>query len=208
MISVKKLSFAYTADVQFSFPDVNCAANNNLLIIGDSGKGKTTLLHLLAGLLQPTSGSITINDTDIASLSDRALDRFRGDHIGIVFQRPHFVNALSLEENLLLAQYLSGNKQDRIKVKNILEQLGLGHRLKNKTHNLSEGEKQRASIARALINDPTLILADEPTSSLDDTNADKVITLLEEQASKAGAALIVVTHDQRIKERFQNQLAL
>ena len=137
-----------------------------------------------------------------------SLDRFRGRHIGLVFQRPHFVQALSVQENLALVQYLAGKPQDKKRIKEVLDNLGIGHKLGEKPHRLSQGEQQRAAIALAVINSPQLILADEPTSSLDNKNCAKVAQLLKEQASATGAQLIIITHDQRLKDQFKNTLSL
>ena len=182
MISTKSLNFKYNEQASFSFPDINLDKDENLLIIGSSGIGKTTLLHLLAGLLESNSGSITLYGQDISKLNQHQTDKFRGQNIGIVFQKPHFVNSLTVKENLQLAQYL-GNKKDQNRIIDILSSLDILDKENKKPKKLSQGEKQRASIAMAIVNSPKLILADEPTSSLDDENCDRVIKLLKKQAS-------------------------
>ena len=207
MIKTESLKFSYNGKKYFDFPDINLDSGKNLLIIGNSGIGKTTLLHLLAGILKPESGSINISGTDISKFSDTELDKFRGDNIGIVFQKPHFISSLTINENLKLAQYLSPSKISG-DAKNILESLNIKDKYQQKPNQLSEGEKQRASIALALINSPSLILADEPTSSLDDFNCDNVIKLLKKQAKDHKAQLIVITHDARLKKHFKNNLSL
>lgn len=170
------------------------------LILGKSGSGKTTLLHILAGLLAPESGKIHLAGTELTSLKGQKLDLFRGKEIGIVFQKPHLIEALTVKENLQLAHFFSKNKsQDLVE---LLSELGLGDKVNRAISTLSEGEAQRVSIARALANEPKLILADEPTASLDDENAYHVIQLLLNQAARIGAALIIVTHDQRIKSQI------
>lgn len=208
MLQTKDLNFAYSQGANMSFPDIHCASGEQCLILGQSGCGKTTLLHLLGGLLSPKGGTIQIGDTDISQLKRASLDQFRGQHIGIVFQKPHFAKAISVEENLLLAQYLSGKKQDKTKIKSLLEQLNLGHKIQAATTSLSQGEQQRVAIARALVNNPDIILADEPTSALDDTNTNEVIRLLEQQAQAHDAALLIVTHDARLKAHISNQIHL
>ncbi|MEM9674339.1 MAG: ABC transporter ATP-binding protein [Cyclobacteriaceae bacterium] len=208
MFSTHSLSFAYNQQVSFQFPDIELEAGENLLILGESGIGKTTLLHLMAGLLQPQSGRIELMGTLIHELSSGQSDRFRGSHIGLVFQRPHFVRALSLQENLALVQHLARRPPDKSRIKEVLDGLGIGHKLNEKPHRLSQGEQQRAAIALAVVNRPQLILADEPTSSLDDKNAHRVARLLKEQASTTGAQLIIITHDQRLKEEFPNTITL
>ena len=207
MIKTESLKFSYDGKKYFDFPDINLDSGENLLIIGNSGIGKTTLLHLLAGILKPGSGSISISGLDISKFSDTELDKFRGDNIGIVFQKPHFISSLTINENLKLAQYLSPSKISG-DAKKILESLNIKDKYQQKPNQLSEGEKQRASIALALINSPSLILADEPTSSLDDFNCDNVIKLLKTQAKDHKAQLIVITHDARLKKHFKNNLNL
>ena len=207
MIKTESLKFSYDGKKYFDFPDINLDSGENLLIIGNSGIGKTTLLHLLAGILKPESGSINISGTDISKFSDIELDKFRGDNIGIVFQKPHFISSLTINENLKLAKYLSPSKTSG-DAKKILESLNIKDKYQQKPNQLSEGEKQRASIALALINSPSLILADEPTSSLDDFNCDNVIKLLKTQAKDHKAQLIVITHDARLKKHFKNNLNL
>ena len=207
MISTKGLNFKYNEQASFSFPDINLGKDENLLIIGSSGIGKTTLLHLLAGLLESNSGSINLYGQDISKLTQHHIDKFRGQNIGIVFQKPHFVNSLTVKENLQLAQYL-GNKKDQNRIIDILSSLDILDKENKKPKKLSQGEKQRASIAMAIVNSPKLILADEPTSSLDDENCDRVIKLLKKQASEFKAQLIVITHDNRLKKHFKKSIKL
>ena len=207
MIKTKGVEFNYDNQVFFKFQDINLKSSENLLIIGSSGIGKTTLLHLLAGLLESSSGSIKLFEKELSDLSSHQLDKFRKNNIGIVFQRPHFVNSLTVKENLQLAQYI-GNKKDNNRIENILINLNIFDKSDKKTNQLSQGEKQRASIALAIVNSPKLILADEPTSSLDDINCDNVIKLLKKQATDFGAQLIVITHDSRLKKHFKNSIEL
>lgn len=190
------------------FPDVICGAQEHLLLLGESGTGKTTLLHLLAGMLRPSAGSITIDNQEITKLSSRALDRFRGARIGIVFQTAHFVHSLSVEDNLTLPQFLSGKVSDKQRAHDLLERMNLADKLTRRPSALSIGEQQRVAIARALMNNPAILLADEPTSALDDKNANHVIDLLEAEARNTGASLIIVTHDQRLKDRFEKRVTL
>jgi ABC-type lipoprotein export system ATPase subunit len=208
MLTTKQLQFSYTRNQVMNFPDFNLQKGEHWLLLGQSGSGKTTLLHLLGGLLSPSSGSIQIGTTELGQLRASALDQFRGKNIGIVFQKSHFVRALSIGENLALAQQLAGLKPNRERIIELLERLNIGDKLRLKPDRLSIGEQQRAAIARALINQAPIILADEPTSALDDHNATEVINLLEEQAKAQGSTLLVVTHDKRLKDRFPNQIAL
>lgn len=207
MLTTNQLCFSYSGGPKsFSFPNIQLNKSEALLILGNSGSGKTTLLHLLGGILLPSSGSIQIGTTQLTQLNGKQLDAFRGQNIGIVFQKPHFVQSLTLLQNLEFAQFLT--KTHDSTPLDLLNRLNIGHLQNKRIHQLSEGEKQRASIARALINNPSLILADEPTASLDDTNAQAVIELLHEQAELTQAALVVVTHDQRVKNVISNQIEL
>ena len=206
MIETKSLEFSYDNSFFFKFPNIKLKSNENLLVLGNSGIGKSTLLHNLAGILRPKSGSIKIFDQDISKLSELELDKFRGQNIGIIFQRSHFVNSLTVGENLELAQFLGRNKKGNIK--ETLNNLKILDKINKKPKELSQGERQRASIALAIINSPKLILADEPTSSLDDTNCSNVIKILKEQALKYQAQLIVITHDSRLKKHFKKSISL
>ena len=208
VISSKNIAFQYSDESKFSFPDISCDAKESLIILGNSGKGKTTLLHLLSGLIQPTSGEVQIAGTSLYKLKGQKRDVFRGKNIGIVFQNPHFVQSLNVLDNIVLPMYFTGNKIDTKRAKKILGQLNIGDKWDKKPRQLSVGEQQRVTIARALINNPKVLMADEPTSALDDKNANEVIRLLENQAKEAGSALIIVTHDTRIKDKFDNTVNL
>ncbi len=208
MISTKNLSFSYNSNKHFTFPNIECNDKEALLILGQSGVGKTTFLHLLALLLQPKTGEIMINNQNLASKSAAEAASVRASQIGLIYQRAHFVRALSVMDNLLLSNYLSNQKQNHERAQDLAERLGFAEHLNKKTHQLSQGEQQRVSIARALMNNPNLILADEPTSSLDDFNCEKVIALLKAQSELIGASLVVVTHDQRLKNVFEKSVVL
>ncbi len=208
MIFTKNIGFSYTKSTSFNFPDITANTGETLLITGGSGRGKTTLLHLLGGLLRPQQGEVIIGDTNIAALSEKQLDHFRGKNIGIVLQQSYFVAALSVLDNVVLASWLATGKEAKDKAVNLLTDLGLKEQLHKLPSQLSIGQQQRVSVARALINSPKLLLADEPTSSLDDENAYIVADLLSSLAKQHGTSLIIVTHDQRLKDRFTNQIAL
>lgn len=208
MLQTRNLHYQYDVTTALTFPDMTCQAGEHWLLLGNSGCGKTTLLHLLGGLRTPKQGSVQIGNTVLNMLPNKALDSFRGKNIGIIFQQSHFVQSLNVEENLLLAQQLAGVPKDRQRVRDLLAHLQLGHKLKSKPNQLSQGEQQRVAIARAIVNKPQLILADEPTSALDDKNTEQVIQLLEQQALAVNATLLVVTHDARLKNHFQRQIHL
>lgn len=208
MLSTHSLSFEYDQNNQFEFPDLMLKEGDNLLVLGESGIGKTTLLHLVSGLLKPKIGKVTIDGTDISRLGGEELDAFRGSSIGIVFQRPHFIHSLTLAENLALIQFLGKKKADPVRIKLVLETLGILSKSKVKPHLLSQGEQQRAAIALAVINQPKLILADEPTAALDDKNCIKVVELLKSQTKRNQASLVIITHDQRLKTEFKDSVTL
>ena len=208
MLETQNLRFSYDGLRELLFPNIQCGKGEQWLLLGQSGSGKTTFLHLLGGLLSPKNGSIKVGETDIAAMKNTALDKFRGQNVGIIFQTAHFVKSLTVEENLLLAQQLAGVKLDKTLISHFLNKLNIAHKLKSKPDELSVGEVQRVAIARALINAPSVILADEPTSALDDQNTEEVIQLLESTAAEVGATLLIVTHDARLKSYFKNQILL
>ena len=178
------------------------------LMLGPSGSGKTTLLHVLAGILRPSSGQVTVAEQDVMALSPSALDRFRGKNIGIVLQRLHLIDSLTVLNNLLLAQYMAGEAQEVARVREVLASLDLVDKAHAHPHELSHGQAQRVAVARAVVNKPKLLLADEPTSNLDDARCLQVLNLLQAQAKACGATLVIATHDQRIKSRVQNHYEL
>jgi len=208
MLITKELAHKYKGSQRLTFPDLSCKPSETLLVLGQSGVGKTTLLHILAGILKPTKGEVIINDNVLYKNRSNALDTFRGQNIGLVFQKPHFVQAISAKENLFLAQTMANQPRDANRVNGLLDQLNISKRADAKTYKMSQGEQQRLSIARALVNNPKLILADEPTSALDDTNCNEVVNLLRHHAESVNAALVIVTHDSRLKELFPNQIEL
>lgn len=208
MIKTKDLTYAYDTGKPIGFPDLACAKGGRLLLHGISGSGKTTLLHLLAGILKPAQGEIWINGNETSQLKHSAMDKFRGRHIGLIFQHHFFINSVSVWENLLAAQYLAGFPDDKAHLRILLNRLGLEGLESKKPDSLSMGEKQRFSVARALANKPALLLADEPTSSLDDANCAAFIELITGQAAAQQAALIVASHDARLLAHFEDKLTL
>ena len=208
MLTTKNISYTYRGNQTLHFPDITCKRGEQFLILGQSGIGKSTLLHILGGLRSPDKGNVYVDQTDLYALSSSKMDGFRGKNIGIVFQQSPFIKALTVKENLAIAQQLAGQKISNKRIEHLLTRLNLSHKSGAKTTALSQGEQQRLAIARALINKPLLILADEPTSALDDDNCNQVIELLQTQAAEENASLLIVTHDQRLKDIFPNQITL
>ncbi|WP_420458101.1 ABC transporter ATP-binding protein [Neolewinella sp.] len=209
MLITSHLTYQYPGTgPTFHFPDLHIAVGEPTLLLGPSGSGKSTWLHLLAGILTPESGRMELDDTDYAQLSGAALDQFRGRHIGIILQRAYFLEALSVRENLAIARRTAGLPANDTVLNITLDQLGIAHYATKRPRQLSVGEQQRVTIARALVNRPKLILADEPTSALDKGNAHRVSTLLRSRAAELGAALVVVTHDERLRPNFTHVVEL
>lgn len=208
MFRLQQVQYQYPGATALTFPDWSAEQGEACLLIGPSGSGKTTLMNLLAGALRPSHGGIQLAGTAIESLGQRALDRFRGRHVGVVPQRLHLLASLTLTENLQLAQYMAGLPQDSQRLAEVTDQLGLTALLSRKPAQLSQGQAQRAAIARAVMNRPKIILADEPTANLDDAHCAAVIDLLQRQAAENGATLVIATHDLRVKERITRHLQL
>ncbi|MEX2246877.1 MAG: ATP-binding cassette domain-containing protein [Dehalococcoidia bacterium] len=182
--------------------DLDVSAGEMVLIMGPSGSGKTTLLTMLGGLLRPTSGSILIDGTDITKLSDAQLTPVRRKSVGFIFQSFNLWETLSVEENIELTLNMAGvsGSQAKSRARTLLEERGLASRLRFRARELSGGEKQRVSIARALANEPQLVLADEPTANLDSKHGRDVMHLLRDISRSGERAVVVVSHDQRIRE--------
>lgn len=182
--------------------DLEVSAGEMLLIMGPSGSGKTTLLTMLGGLLRPTSGTISIDGTDITKLRDSQLTPIRRDSVGFIFQSFNLWETLSVQENIELALNMAGvaGATARQRAAALLDDRGLSKRLRFRARDLSGGEKQRVSIARALANEPRLLLADEPTANLDSQHGRDVMRLLHDVSRSGDRAVVVVSHDQRIRE--------
>jgi len=208
MIEVSDLCHVYDGQTVLELGHWQVAEGEQWLLLGPSGCGKTTLLHILAGALTPTRGRVRLAGADLSAMSPGARDLYRGRTIGIVFQRLHLISALDVVGNLILAQRLAGLAVDRARALEVLSALAIADRAHAFPHQLSYGQAQRAALARALINRPRVILADEPTSNLDDDNAERVIDLMTGQARAHGSVLVVATHDRRLRERFPQRLEL
>lgn len=208
MLSLKGLRQSYGAREVLALDRFEAAAGEHWLVLGVSGSGKTTLLNLVAGLLKPSAGEIAVGGQALAGLQGAALDRWRGRTVGIVPQKLHLVSSLTVLQNLLLAPYLAGLPVDETRALGLLENLSLREKAGEKPQQLSHGQAQRVAIARAVMNRPKLLLADEPTANLDDANCSSALQLLQDQSRECGATLIVATHDQRAKARFEKRLEL
>ncbi|GHV42369.1 ABC transporter ATP-binding protein [Clostridia bacterium] len=167
-------------------------------IVGASGSGKSTLLHLLGGVDRPTSGGVVIDGNEISKLNESEMAIFRRRNIGIVYQFYNLIPTLTAEENISLPRLLDNRKPDEAKLAAILETIGLTDRAKHLPNELSGGQQQRVSVGRALINDPAVILADEPTGNLDSKSSREVIDLLKLSNKRDGQTLIIITHDENI----------
>ncbi|MFD2906938.1 ABC transporter ATP-binding protein [Sphingobacterium anhuiense] len=204
IIATQELSFQYKGGIPIKFPAIQIQKAQHTLLLGNSGTGKTTLLHLLGGLSKPTAGKVWINEKDIYAMSTSEMDKFRSQHIGFIFQEAHLLKNLTILENIQLAQSLAKKTVNKNEVLSVLDKLQLSDKAHAYPQELSRGQLQRAAIARAVINKPLLLIADEPTASLDDQNTTRVLTLLMEIADQQGATLLIATHDKRIKNNFSN----
>lgn len=169
-------------------------------IIGPSGSGKSTLLHILGGVDVPTKGSVVINQTDISNLDETALAIFRRRQIGLIYQFYNLIPILTVQENLTLPLLLDGRKPDEKQISTLVKRLGLENRLDHLPNQLSGGQQQRVSIGRALVNNPALMLADEPTGNLDSENSKEIISLLRQFNKDFNQTVIIITHDEKIAD--------
>ena len=167
-------------------------------IIGPSGSGKSTLLHILGGVDRPTSGTVFIEDNDIYALNETKLAVFRRRQIGLIYQFYNLIPVLNVEENITLPLLLDGRKVDRAYLQRLIDTLGISERLSHLPNQLSGGQQQRVSIGRALVNNPAIVLADEPTGNLDSKNSAEIVELLKHFNRENHQTLIVITHDERI----------
>jgi len=198
MFICEDISFDIDGQKLFTNINLNLKPQKDLLITGPSGVGKTTLLSILCGLQKPTNGSIIYNDIDLYNLAENEIDNFRGKNLGIVFQNFNLINSFTVKQNLEIAANAIGNKSSD-QYFNLLDRIGLADKSHIKVANLSIGEKQRLAVARAFVGEPQWIFCDEPTSSLDDKNANIIANLIKEESSRCEASLVLITHDSRIQ---------
>jgi len=198
-IVVKSLVKEYPTAIALRGVNLEVPKGQWLCIMGPSGSGKSTLLNLLGGLDRPSSGTILIDGTDLGTLNENQLAKFRRENIGFVFQQSHLIPYLDATENVMLAQFFH-SIVDRAEAEEALKRVGLSKRLHHKPSQLSGGEQQRICIARALINNPQLLLADEPTGNLDRENTKMVLELLRELHQQEHFTIVIVTHDPYVAE--------
>lgn len=209
MVVVSSLRYQYALEKkELTFPDFSVEKGKACVLMGNSGSGKTTLLHLMGGLLKIQEGKVIIDHQDLSALSESQLDRFRGKHIGFIFQRNHLITALSVKKNLLMAPFLANLPQDEQRIEEVLAQLGLWEKQHSMVSQLSQGQAQRVAIARAILNKPDVIFADEPTSALDDYNCDRVSRMLLNVSNQNQCTLVIATHDQRLKDIINHQIMI
>ena len=202
ILSVKNLSKIYGDEnnhvIALDNVSFDVEIGEFIAIIGASGSGKSTLLHQIGGVDHPSSGKVIINNTDIYTLNENDLAIFRRNEIGLIYQFYNLIPVLNVKENITLPLQLAHQKVDQKRFNTLIEQLGLSNRLNHLLNQLSGGQQQRVSIARALINQPSLVLADDPTGNLDSKNSDEIIRLLKEANEKYHQTIIIITHDNNI----------
>lgn len=185
-----------------NIPQFTLRQGEQIALMGKSGGGKTTLLNIIAGITTADAGSVCIGGINIQALPEAARDRFRAERVGYVFQTFHLLPAFTALENVLLGMSFVGRKADRQRAIELLQRVGLGHRLHHRPHQLSVGEQQRVSVARALVKTPLLLLADEPTASIDRAHQQAVLDLLKQSCQEQQVALLLVTHAAEVAQQF------
>jgi putative ABC transport system ATP-binding protein len=201
MILTQQLSYSYPNSEPLHFPNVDLAQGEVLVLRGNSGSGKSTWLALLAGLLTPQHGELNVAGQRLNDLSNTARDAWRASHLGFLPQKLHLSEALTVAENLQLAYFAAGLRLDakeKAHIESTLSALGVADFANRKPSTLSGGQAQRVALARAVLLNPKIILADEPTASLDDEAASAALTLLKASAARCGATLVIATHDARV----------
>ena len=207
MITIQALGFYYPGgEFRLNIPDFQVAGGEKVAVIGPSGSGKTTLLNLIAGIITPINGTVSVNDTPVGALGDRARRDFRISNIGFVFQDFELLDYLNVLDNVLHPYRITGalklDKSVRVRALKFTHEMGIGDKLKRNPNDLSQGEKQRIAICRALLPQPRLILADEATGNLEPDNKSLILDLLFRAVSNHDATLLAVTHDHELLKRF------
>ena len=183
-------------------PQYEVAAGEQAVLLGASGGGKTTLLHIIAGIIRPTSGKVWLDGVETTTLSETGRDRIRAHKIGYIFQTFNLLPGFTALENVLLGMTFAQGKKDSKRATDLLDRVGLSHRLHHRPTSMSVGEQQRVAVARALANRPRLLLADEPTANVDPRNQQQVVQLIQDFCVEERVALIVVTHSNEVAGRF------
>jgi ABC-type lipoprotein export system ATPase subunit len=199
MFTLRDIEVRYGASLAVAVALWHAERGSAWLLAGPSGSGKSTVLHLLAGLRAPQRGSVVVDGRNLATMSESARDRWRGQRVGLVPQRLHLIGAVDVRDNLRLAQAMAGLPVDEARITALLEAVGVGDLAARRPGQLSQGQAQRVAVARAVVNRPALLLADEPTASLDDAHAAAALELLRTQAMETGATLVVASHDARVR---------
>ena len=214
-ITLEKLAVTFRDAAGRDVPVLNIdhlavSKGEHVCLVGGSGSGKTTLLNVIAGIVVPTRGKVLFGDHDLVRMSEAERDGFRARNIGYVFQSFNLIQSLTAHENISLAGTFGGlgRGEARAKADQLLKRVDLSHRRDARPGTLSVGEQQRVGIARALINTPQVVLADEPTANLDEKRADEVLALLDEVVSEAKSTLVLVTHEARVRDRFDTVVPL
>jgi len=206
VIDTRALHYQYVAGPELFFADLQVPQGGTLLLRGNSGSGKSTWLALAAGLRTPTGGSVTVAGQPLDELSRTGRDHWRARQLGFLPQRLHLSEALTVEGNLALSYFAAGLPVDRPTIARALETLGVGHLAKRRPGQLSGGQAQRVALARTILMQPKVILADEPTASLDDEAAGTGLDLLRNCAQQCDATLVIATHDRRVQDAFPDAL--
>jgi putative ABC transport system ATP-binding protein len=183
-------------------PEFHVAAGEQMVLVGQSGCGKTTLLHVIAGISRPDSGRVRIDDWEITLMPEAECDRFRAERIGYVFQTFNLLPGFTALENVLLSMRFARGRPDKARARNLLKRVGLGHRMTHRPTQLSVGEQQRVAVARALANKPKLLLADEPTANVDAGHQQQILDLLRETCREENVAIVLVTHSREVAGQF------
>ncbi len=207
MISTRQLAFQYPGGMVLRFDDIEVPQGGVLVLRGASGSGKSTWLALAAGLLGPSEGDITVAGQSVKALGKAATDAWRAKAIGFLPQKLHLSDALTVHDNLAMAQWAAGHPQDEKRIAEALTALGVQDLARRKPAQLSGGQAQRVALARAVLLKPRVILADEPTASLDDDSARAALALLQASAALEGATLVIATHDARVVSGLQGEIA-
>jgi len=212
-IEIRDLRFRYASDgFELQLPSLSVRQGEQVAVVGSSGCGKTTLTYLVSGIHVPTAGSVTVGNAVISGMSDTARRNFRISNIGFIFQEFELLEYLRVEENIVLPYFVNASlkfgKEVRTRARSLAESVGLGDKLRRYPGELSQGEKQRLAICRALVTDPKIIMADEPTGNLDAGNTESIMQLIRSQAIYRGATFVMITHEQGLLGQFDRVIDL